>query len=181
MDQTKKASNYTILIRQGEITMYQTAFSKDGYIINQGVLTDLPFGKYPSSQNGCGWIAAYNYLKLRKKPANMDKIRNQLAHTLFFGGKSGMSVVLLYLYLRIISGCKIKFRFHLPRTAAKLYIPSGILMYHTGKSFHFIAIQHKSKEQYRFLNGIYGREQDIRTIRSFLKEHCNFPFLIMIY
>lgn len=161
--------------------MYETAFSKDGYIINQGVFTDLPFGKYPSSENGCGWIAVYNYLKLQKKEADMEKIRNQLAHTLFLGGKAGMSVVLLYLYLRIILRCNVKFHIHLSNTAAKLYIPSGILMYHTGKSFHFIAIQHKKKDQYRFLNGIYGREQDIRTIRTFLKEHCNFPFLVAIY
>lgn len=161
--------------------MYETAFSKDGYIINQGVLTDLPFGKYPSSENGCGWIAVYNYLKLQKKPADMDKIRTQLAHTLFLGGKAGMSVILLYLYLCIFSGCKVKLHIHLPSTAAKLYIPSGILMYHTGKSFHFIAIKHKAKGQYRFLNAIYGKEQDIRTIRAFLKEHCNFPFLVAIY
>ncbi len=161
--------------------MYETAFSKDGFIINQGVFTDLPFGKYPSSENGCGWIAAYNYLKLQNKPADMEKIRTQLAHTLFLGGKSGMSVALLSLYLRFFSHCKIGFHIHLPNTAAKLYIPSGILMYHTGKSFHFIAIQRKNKGQYRFLNGIYGEEQDIRTIKNFLKEHCNFPLLFMIY
>lgn len=161
--------------------MYKTAFSKDGYIIDQSVLTDLPFGKYPSSQNGCGWIAVYNYLKLQKKPAEIEKIKNQLSHTLFLGGKAGMSVVLLYLYLRIFCGCNVKFRIHLPVTAAKLYIPSGILMYHTGNSFHFITIKYQSKGQYRFFNAVYGREEDIRTIRDFLKEHCNFPFLIGIY
>lgn len=161
--------------------MYKAAFSKDGYIINQSIFTDLLFGKYPSSQNGCGWIAVYNYLKLQKKPTDMDKIRNQLSHTLFRGGKAGMSVILLYLYLRFFSHCKVGFHLHLPSTAAKLYIPSGILMYHTGKSFHFIAIKYHSKGQYRFFNGIYGKEQDIRTIRTFLKEHCNFPFLIAIY
>ncbi len=161
--------------------MYENAFSKDGYIINQGAFTDLPFGKYPSSQNGCGWIAVYNYLKLQKKPANMEKIKNQLSHTLFLGGKAGMSVVLLYLYLRIFSGCKVKFCIHLPSTAGKLYTPSGIFMYHTGKSFHFVAVKYHAKGQYRFLNAIYGKEQDIRTIRNFLKEQNHFPFLIAIY
>lgn len=161
--------------------MYKTAFSKDGYIINQNALSNLPFGKYPSSQNGCGWIAVYNYLKRQNKPADIEKIRNQLSHTLFLGGKAGMSVVLLYLYLRIFSGCRVKFRIHTFTTASKLYIPSGILMYHTGKSFHFITINYQSKGQYRFLNAVYGREYDIRTIRTFLKEHCNFPLLIAIY
>lgn len=161
--------------------MYETAFSKDGYIINQGVFTDLMFGKYPSSQNGCGWIAVYNYLKLQKKPADLEKIRKQLAHTLFLGGKAGMSVILLYLYLRIFCGCKAKLRFHLQSTASKLCISSGILMYHTGKSFHFIAINRENKGQYRFLNGVYGKEQDIRSMRAFFKEHCNFPFVVVIY
>lgn len=161
--------------------MYETAFSQDGYIINQGAFTDLMFGKYPSSQNGCGWIAVYNYLKLHKMPADMEKIRRQLAHTLFFGGKTGMSVILLYLYLRIFSGCRVRFRFHLRSTASKLHISTGILMYHTGKSFHFIAVKREDKGQYRFLNAVYGRERDVRSMRTFFKEHCNFPFVVVIY
>jgi len=161
--------------------MYEAAFSRDGYIINQGVFTDLMFGKYPSSQNGCGWIAVYNYLKLQHMPVDMDKIRRQLAYTLFLGGKAGMSVILLYFYLRIFSGCKVRFRLHLRSTASKLSISSGIFMYHTGKSFHFIAVKRENKGQYRFLNGVYGKERDVRTIRVFLKEHCNFPFIVAIY
>jgi len=172
---------YKTINQQEELSMYEAAFSKDGYIINQGAFTDLMFGKYPSSQNGCGWIAVYNYLKLQKKQADMEKIRTQLAHTLFLGGKAGMSVILLYFYLLIFEKCKVKLHICLKNTASKLCIPSGILMYHTGKSFHFIAIKQEGKGQYRFFNGVYGREQDVRTIRAFLKEHSNFPFLVAIY
>ena len=39
------------------------ALSDDGYIIDQRRTESISFGGCPSSKNGCGWIAAYNFLK----------------------------------------------------------------------------------------------------------------------
>ena len=51
----------------------QGCLSEDGYIINQGMLREIPFGNYPSSKNGCGWIAVYNLMKALGNENHMKK------------------------------------------------------------------------------------------------------------
>jgi hypothetical protein len=38
-------------------------FTSDGYINNQSLTASIPYGRMDSSENGCGWIAAFNVLR----------------------------------------------------------------------------------------------------------------------
>lgn len=42
-------------------------FDEEGYIIDQGSMQSIPFGWFDTQRKGCGWIAAYNLLKLNRK------------------------------------------------------------------------------------------------------------------
>ena len=48
--------------------------SKDGYIINQGLTQHIHNGRYDSAYNGCGWIAAYNFLKINGVSMRSEKL-----------------------------------------------------------------------------------------------------------
>lgn len=54
--------------RTGGTPMLENAFSPDGMIVRQSLATDVPYGRYPSSRNGCGWIATYNLLRAVGRP-----------------------------------------------------------------------------------------------------------------
>lgn len=85
-------------MRTGKVNL--RAFSKDGYIINQQLLQSVPYGMKQSNNNGCGWIAAYNFLHGFDRKKSWDTVRQQMEDTLLFGGLLGTHVVQLYLYLR---------------------------------------------------------------------------------
>ena len=55
------------------------ALSDDGYIIDQRRTKAISFGGCPSSKNGCGWIAAYNFLKALDRTPNPEVSRSDLS------------------------------------------------------------------------------------------------------
>ena len=36
------------------------ALTEDGYLKDQDYLKNFPYGRYPTSFNGCGWVAIYS-------------------------------------------------------------------------------------------------------------------------
>ena len=50
----------------------KTPHASDGYIVYQGKLTNIRYGLRKSSANGCGWIAAYNFLKQQGGERNRE-------------------------------------------------------------------------------------------------------------
>ena len=76
------------------------AFSRDGYIVDQRLLKNLPYGMKQSNYNGCGWVAAYNFLRACGRKKEYDTVRQQLEDSLIFGGLVGTHIIQLYLYLR---------------------------------------------------------------------------------
>ena len=36
------------------------ALTEDGYLKYQDYLKNFPYGRYPTSFNGCGWVAIFN-------------------------------------------------------------------------------------------------------------------------
>lgn len=165
------------------------SFSKDGYLIDQGKLTDLPFGKYPSSRNGCAWVAAWNlcqFLNRNKKTAfpadeiSAERICQALSRTLLFGGKTGVHIFVLFFYLRFIKRIPLRMRISLRSLASKKCYSGGILMYHTGCGFHYTTFLKQPAGKYRFLNGVYGIKEDIRSMRAFLAKESNFPLVLML-
>ena len=114
------------------------AFSRDGYIVDQRLLKNLPYGMKQSNYNGCGWVAAYNFLRACGRKKEYDIVRQQLEDSLIFGGLVGTHIIQLYLYLR-------RHGFHLywawGREAAlkkAQQCKAGILFYFNGTALHFV-------------------------------------------
>lgn len=182
----------------GQHSINRRALSSDGYIINQRLLKNLPYGMKQSNYNGCGWIAAYNFLRACGRKKNWDTVRQQLEDSLILGGLLGTHIVQMYLYLR-------RHGFHLQwavgRKAAQPYAEgckAGVLFYFNGTALHFVAFlpateteiqQFVAAEQaekpiqakwYRFLNGSMGAQRDYATMEAFLARESQTPVLIQI-
>lgn len=123
------------------------AFSRDGYIINQRLLKNLPYGMRHSDYNGCGWVAAYNFLHACGRQKDYDTVRQQLEDGLIAGGLLGTHIIQLYLYLR-------RHGFHLHwawgrdgalRQAQQCKV--GILFYFNGVALHFVTFVPASAEE----------------------------------
>ncbi|QIK70595.1 hypothetical protein G7062_09895 [Erysipelothrix sp. HDW6C] len=143
--------------------------SKDGYIINQGLTQHIHNGRYDSAYNGCGWIAAYNFLKINGVSMRSEKVRTQLR--LIMKGKFGTNPFSLYRFLRR-NGFPVQRTYRLRKS--KNY-NSGIVLYFTGKTLHYVAFYKTSEDTYRFLNATYGLENDIRAFPQFIDESTKFP------
>ena len=65
-------------------------FTFDGYINNQALTASIPYGRMRSSENGCGWIAAYNTLhRLGATPVSPESVADCLRGGLILWGYLG--------------------------------------------------------------------------------------------
>jgi hypothetical protein len=78
----------------------KTPFSKDGYIIDQARVTDIRYGALTSDINGCGWIAAYNFLKRMGQTVDGKTIADELIRYTLFRGLVGTDLFRLRRYFR---------------------------------------------------------------------------------
>ena len=75
-------------------------FDPYGFIISQGRMQDLPFGNYPTSEKGCGWIAAYNLCKACGKEQFMQETADTLARANLFHERYGENLFALQSFLK---------------------------------------------------------------------------------
>lgn len=151
--------------------MLRDSFSKDGYIINQGIITDVKNGCYFSCKNGCGWIATWNFLRYHGIDVSIEAVHDYLLNHLRFGGFLGTKPTHIRAYLESF-GFRVK-RVFRKKKALELSktINSGIIMYFHNRGAHFVAFYRENEEEFRFLNAIYGREAHIMPMDEFLRDH----------
>ena len=53
----------------------ETAYSRDGYLIDQGKLSGISYGHKTSRETGCGWIACYNFLRFMNTPEPPQEVK----------------------------------------------------------------------------------------------------------
>ena len=126
------------------------ALSDDGYIIDQRQTESISFGGCPSSKNGCGWIAAYNFLKALDRTPNPEVLLRRLERTLLPGGKLGLNFFALVHELR---RQKVPLEFALrPFHAQELAQRNraGIVLYRAGKTNHFATFARQPDGTLRF-------------------------------
>jgi len=157
------------------------SLSKDGYIINQSKLNTIPYGKYTSDYNGCGWIATYNAMKLLGEKVDVENIIDYLNHYTIIKGKLGTNPAGIKNFFKERS-FSLKSTSHVEKfNSYSKNCGAGIILYLSNQTAHYVAFN-KSGEQYHFYNDIYGKEDDIRTMDQFLKEvKFNIAYLIAIY
>lgn len=157
----------------------QSAFSRDGFLTRQQDTGNIPFGALTSERNGCGWIAAYNFLRADLHPVKWDQVRRDLNRLLPFQGRLGANAFVLRGYLRL-QGCRLHSAVTL--SGAKRLIPrcrAGILLYETGKSRHYVAFQRRRDGKLRFFNVRPDAAEVVMTMEEFYRSFVKFPLFFL--
>ncbi len=167
----------------------KTPYASDGYIVNQGKLTDVRYGLRMSNANGCGWIAAFNFLKRQGEDVTAQGIADELIRWTIFRGLFGTEMFHLWLYLArrgYRTGVKVtgNKKAALPGTAS-----AGVIYYRHKRGFHFVSFYRdenvpqteNGNPRYRFLNAIAGKEDHFDTMAGFLTKHNVIPFAVVFF
>lgn len=156
------------------------ALSRDGYIIDQRYTDNIPFGRMPSSKNGCGWIAAYNFLKALERDPDPEALVKDFEKTLLLGGYRGMSLIVLMWKLKK-QGVPLEFALR-PIHAQQLVERSraGIILYRAGKTNHYAAFRREEDGKLRFFGAVSGREDHRMSLAEFNCNHVKFPLTVTI-
>lgn len=167
----------------------KTPYASDGYIVNQGRLTNIRYGLRKSSANGCGWIAAYNFLKQQGQNVVEQRVANELVRWTVFRGLFGTEISHLWFYL-----ARQGFRTDVKTMGnKKATLPeatrAGVIYYRHKRGFHFVSFykdenvpkNENGRSRFRFLNAIAGKEDHYDTLAGFLTKHNVIPFAIVFF
>lgn len=142
------------------------SMSSDGLIINQSKLETIPYGKYTSDYNGCGWIATYNAMKMLGKKVEEKEIIQYLNKYNVLDGKLGTNPFGIKKYFE-----EQNLDFRSSFLSKKLQAKKdsvGILLYTDGKIAHYVAFKRENRK-FHFYNDVYGKEDDVRTLDEFFQ------------
>lgn len=181
------------------------AYSQDGYLIHQGRLSGVRYGRKTSKEIGCGWIACYNFLKYMGCPEPPLKIAYRQEGMLLWGGYLGSHPLAIWGYLR-----RRGFRFDVAITrrgmerlvrqavAEHPHQVAGVLAYIHKKGSHYTTfidegsyqralggeVPHTSlvrrEPAVRFLNAVYGVENHCLTVKDFFQKYVSFPLCFVL-
>ena len=154
------------------------ALSPDGYIIDQGRMRGVRYGRFGSDYNGCGWIAAYNLLRRCGKELSPEQTWDALGKKLRLGGRFGTLPLALRKFLRRYLPVSLKLCGK--RRFARLAASPGILLYWTGRSAHnvcFSPCEHDGR--ILLCNAEYGRCGHCAMPEEFWERYVRFPFALI--
>ena len=174
-----------IMQRMVEPLRYQVAdstFDDQGYIIHQGNMKSIPFGAFDTAVKGCGWIAAYNLLKLNGQEHTMADVRRDLERIGLFGEVCGQGFWSIGWYLRA-QGLQVHAAVFSRSVclSAMAHSSSGILLYTHKKGAHYTAYQRTDSGLYHFYNAVYGADRMILSGGQFLKTYAFLPVNMLLY
>ena len=169
-------------VEEYRLQLENSVFDERGYIINQGKMESIPFGWFNTKDKGCGWIAAYNLLKLNGKTMLMKDVLAGLKRFAFIGNLLGQEKISLYFWLK-----KQGLNSHISvGTNAKIIkkmcaSKSGILLYIHRTNAHYVAYEVLKDGRIQFYNAVYGKKNHITTASEFLSENSFIPLSSLIY
>ena len=158
------------------------AFDPEGYIINQGLMASLPFGFFNTKDKGCGWISAYNLLKLCGKEKEMQEVARGLDSRAFFGEAMGQWVYTLYAYMK-----KQGLPVHMTHMAKVLCIQTmkksscGIFLYVHKRGSHYTTYRRIGENKFHFYNAVYGHANLETSAEEFMKQYTFLPVANLIW
>ena len=156
-------------------------FDDEGFIINQGRMKDIPFGWFKTDAKGCGWISAWNLLKMNGMETTMEVCAHGLEKHAFMGEMMGQSLIRLYFWLKK-QGLDVSMSLPL-NGAAKSMIEktrTGIILYNHARGAHYIAYRRLSDTKIQIYNAVYGKRNHVMTTAEFLKKYPLFPTTVVI-
>lgn len=146
-------------------------FTEDGYILDQDCFESYVYRGMPSAVNGCGWIAAYNFLLALGRTVDHRTVHREM-NAYFPRQIPGPTPVrVLRRYLDRWG------RFPLSRGRRKSLSAAkdsrgGILRYWEGKVPHFVAYVRTEEDRFRFFNVCDGQEEICLSMEEFFRTHC---------
>ena len=146
-----------------------------GYIIHQGQLS-IPFSIYTIKEKGCGFIATYNLLRTLHIPFSPEHLLHMFEEHLRFKGKFGISFRRIQSVLETygVSSHVLTGKKEILSKAT-----TGILLYFHSQGAHYVMYT-KLGTRYRFYNAVYGKREDIRTMKAFIDSQALFRFAVAI-
>lgn len=163
-----------------QATGIRTAYSAEGFLVDQARITDVRYGCRTSDRNGCGWIAVYNLLRCLNDDADYSEIVAALARHSLFCGLFGTSPFRIRRYLKR-RGHDTLTVFGKGRTAEiGECARAGILMYRHSGGWHFVAFAQAGDGVLRFYNAVAGQACE-RTMERFLAEQNRAPIVWALY
>ncbi len=167
--------------QQAVWTLPKEVLDEEGYIIDQGHMDQIPFGWFSTREKGCGWIAAYNLLKMNGLEEPPQQVLREVQRYGMPGKALGQELVWLLFYLKMK-----RFQIRISRPGyqgcegiLKEY-PTGILMYLHRRGAHYAAYHAVDDKTVHLYNAVYQKKNHIVPIRTFLKEHTALHGCIMI-
>jgi hypothetical protein len=171
-------------------TPKKSAYSSDGYIVDQARLKEVRYGVFTSDVNGCGWIAEYNFLRAQGQPADAQALADELIRYTILRGLTGTALFRLRRMIRR-HGYPTKLLF---RWNKKARLPeetrAGVIYYCHRDGFHFVtfsrmeavepAADGAGEARFRFFNGVAGKANHFDTLRGFLTKHNIIPFALIL-
>lgn len=154
----------------------------DGYIEYQS-RCDLPYGKYKSSYNGCGWIAFYNlYRTIYGQPMaeeQLERIHKAFNNTVDLWGIFGTSLFDMLKHMkRQYDNNKINAKFRIMRSHYSGNLPRhGIIYYFTGHSLHYVAFE---REGWDFIFHNVESKIVTKSMDEFEDKYIKFKHYILL-
>ncbi len=158
--------------RRASWILPENVLDAEGYIIDQGHMGEIPFGWFSTREKGCGWIAAYNLLKLCGREESPQRVCREVQNYGLPGKVLGQELVWLLVYLRR-KGFHVRLSVPGYRGCEALLrqYPNGILMYVHRRGAHYAAYHAVDDRTVHLYNAVYQKRNHIVPLRTFLQKH----------
>lgn len=177
----KTENGYEKTVEPWRKILSDRVFDGEGFIVNQGMMKDIPFGWFDTKAKGCGWIAAYNLLKMLGKETQMERCAKELEKGAFLGELMGESIFKLYRWLKKQG---IDVSMSLPANSAALKkiasSPCGIILYNHARGAHYVTYRNLGKGHIQIYNAVYGKRNHVMDSAEFMRKFSLFPTCFVI-
>lgn len=149
----------------------EKGFTADGYILDQDCFENYIYRGISSAINGCGWIAAYDFLHGLGQTVDFRQVHRDMNACFPRQIPGPTPVRVLRRYLRRWGRYPLRWG---RRSSLKAASESrvGILRYWEGKEPHFVAYIRAEGDQFRFFNVCDGQEEIVLSMGEFFRTHC---------
>lgn len=138
--------------------------TEEGFVVNQRLMHDVPYGFFNAAKKGCGFIAVYNAVRYFARPYGEEEVYRYFHRRVFLGGLLGTTAGHVCRGLRRF-GLRIK----AVRYRDLRDVEAGILWYHTGKTKHFAFLRRTEGESFRYYNTAAAQQE--LPFRDFYTRH----------
>ena len=159
----------------------EQGFSRDGFITDQDCFSSVRYRTIPASDNGCGFIAAYNLRRALGQAVSWEEVRKEMdgMHRLRIPGPTLMNVMRKYVHHHV-PGCK-EVSGRNDAVSAAEESCAGIFRYLEGHIPLYVSYMLQVDGRFRFFNVAEGLEDCTMTMKQFAEEHLRWGSVIILY